>query len=87
MRRIKEQENNEKNKNKKKLDQGSPYPGQEQNAVDAVMQFAIHSAGFREEDILIYGWSIGGYSSTWAAMNYPQVCLPSAVCCLCTLLG
>ncbi|XP_063851157.1 phosphatidylserine lipase ABHD16A-like [Scylla paramamosain] len=52
---------------------GSPYPSQEQNAVDAVMQFAIHSAGFREEDILIYGWSIGGYSSTWAAMNYPQI--------------
>lgn len=52
---------------------GSPYPSQEQNAVDAVMQFAIHSAGFKEENILIYGWSIGGYTSTWAAMNYPQI--------------
>lgn len=53
---------------------GSPYPNQEQNAVDAVMQFAIHGLGFKEEDIIIYGWSIGGYTSTWAAMNYPQVC-------------
>ncbi|KAG7173269.1 phosphatidylserine lipase ABHD16A-like [Homarus americanus] len=52
---------------------GSPYPSQEQNAVDAVIQFAIHGLGFREEDIIIYGWSIGGYSSTWAAMNYPQI--------------
>ena len=41
--------------------------------MDVVMQFAIHGAGFKEEDILIYGWSIGGYSSTWAARNYPQV--------------
>ncbi|KAK7080616.1 Protein abhd16a [Halocaridina rubra] len=52
---------------------GAPYPDQEQNAVDAVMQFAIHGLGFREEDILVYGWSIGGYTSTWAAMNYPQI--------------
>ncbi|KAK8723411.1 hypothetical protein OTU49_011697 [Cherax quadricarinatus] len=52
---------------------GTPYPSQEQNAVDAVMQFAIHGLGFREEDIIIYGWSIGGYTSTWAAMNYPQI--------------
>ncbi|XP_069190485.1 phosphatidylserine lipase ABHD16A isoform X2 [Procambarus clarkii] len=52
---------------------GSPYPSQEQNAVDAVMQFAIHGLGFREEEIIIYGWSIGGYASTWAAMNYPQI--------------
>ncbi|KAK4293852.1 hypothetical protein Pmani_033483 [Petrolisthes manimaculis] len=35
--------------------------------------FAIHSLGFKEEDIIIFGWSIGGYTSTWAAMNYPKI--------------
>lgn len=52
---------------------GSPFPEQERNAVDAVMQFAIHSLGFKPENIIILGWSIGGYTSTWVAMNYPDI--------------
>ncbi|XP_068232788.1 phosphatidylserine lipase ABHD16A [Palaemon carinicauda] len=52
---------------------GAPYPDQEQNGADAVMQFAIHNLGFKEEDILVYGWSIGGYTSSWLAMNYNQI--------------
>jgi pimeloyl-ACP methyl ester carboxylesterase len=37
------------------------------------MQFAIHRLGFRPEEILVMGWSIGGYSATWLAMNYPDI--------------
>lgn len=53
--------------------QGLPYPQQDQNAIDAVMQFAIHKLGFRPEEILLFGWSIGGYSSLVAATQYPDV--------------
>lgn len=37
------------------------------------MHYALHELGFKPEDIIVYGWSIGGYTSTWMAMNYPQV--------------
>lgn len=37
------------------------------------MQFAIFKLGFKLENILLFGWSIGGYTATWAAMNYPDV--------------
>lgn len=52
---------------------GAPYPLQEENAIDCVMRFAIDRLGFAEEQIIIYGWSIGGYPATWAAMNYPSI--------------
>ena len=53
--------------------QGVPFPSQEQSAVDAVMQFSIHKLGFTPDNIILYAWSIGGYTATWAAMNYPDV--------------
>lgn len=37
------------------------------------MQFAIHKLGFKVENIILFGWSIGGYTTSWAAMNYPDV--------------
>lgn len=52
---------------------GLPYPSQERNAVEMVVKFAIYGLGFKEEEILIYGWSIGGFSSTWAAMAHPNI--------------
>ncbi|KAF7273411.1 hypothetical protein GWI33_013877 [Rhynchophorus ferrugineus] len=52
---------------------GMPYPENEQNAIDAVMQFAINKLGFKVENIMLFGWSIGGYTSSWAAMTYPDV--------------
>ena len=52
---------------------GAPYPLQEENAIDCVMRFAIDRLGFDEEQIILYGWSIGGYPATWAAMNYPSI--------------
>lgn len=50
-----------------------PYPAQEQCAVDAVMQFALHKLNFKVENIVLFGWSIGGYSSSWVAMTYPDI--------------
>jgi len=50
-----------------------PYPPQEQNAMDAVIQFAINKLGFKPQDIILFGWSIGGYSVSWAAMTYPDI--------------
>lgn len=52
---------------------GRPYPEQEVDAVDAVMQFAILKLGFKPEEIIVYGWSIGGFTSSWLAMNYPDI--------------
>ncbi|XP_065360976.1 phosphatidylserine lipase ABHD16A [Calliphora vicina] len=51
---------------------GKPYPDQDKNAIEAVIQFAIYHLGFAVEDIIFYGWSIGGYSSLWAASCYPE---------------
>ncbi|XP_013189456.1 phosphatidylserine lipase ABHD16A isoform X2 [Amyelois transitella] len=50
---------------------GIPYPSQEENAIDAVLQYSINELKFEPDHIIMYGWSIGGYSATWAAVNYP----------------
>ncbi len=50
--------------------QGVPFPDQEENAIDVVMQYAIYKLGFQPENIALFAWSIGGYPATWAAMNY-----------------
>lgn len=52
---------------------GEPFIDQDQNAVDAVMQFAIQDLGFLPEQIILFGWSIGGYSSLWLATQYPNI--------------
>lgn len=52
---------------------GEPFTDQDQNAIDAVMQFAIQSLGFLPENIILFGWSIGGYSSLWLATQYPNI--------------
>lgn len=52
---------------------GIPLPSQEQNAIDAVMQYAIHRLDFKPESVILFAWSIGGYAATWAAMTYVDV--------------
>lgn len=52
---------------------GHPYPQNDANAVDVVIQYATQRLGFRIQDIVMYGWSLGGYSATWVAMNYPAL--------------
>jgi dipeptidyl aminopeptidase/acylaminoacyl peptidase len=36
-------------------------------------QFAIRELNFKPEQIVLHGWSIGGFPASWAAMNYPEV--------------
>lgn len=38
-----------------------------------MLQFAITDLGFTPENIILYGWSIGGYSTLYAASQYPDV--------------
>ncbi|KAF6201546.1 hypothetical protein GE061_003937 [Apolygus lucorum] len=52
---------------------GMPYMEQEHNAMDTVMQFAVHDLKFNPDHIILFGWSIGGYSSAYASSRYPNV--------------
>lgn len=53
--------------------QGQPYPEQDENGIDAVMQFAIHKLGFLPENTIMFGWSIGAYSALYIASRYPEL--------------
>lgn len=52
---------------------GLPYPQNDINAIDVVIQFAVERLGFSLDSIILFGWSIGGFSSSWAAMQYPDI--------------
>uniref|UniRef100_A0A8C3XIV3 Abhydrolase domain containing 16B n=2 Tax=Chelydra serpentina TaxID=8475 RepID=A0A8C3XIV3_CHESE len=52
---------------------GLPFPQNDANAVDVVIQYAICRLGFRVQDLILYGWSLGGYTATWAAKTYPEL--------------
>ncbi|CAG7826806.1 unnamed protein product [Allacma fusca] len=52
---------------------GVPYPKTELNAAEAVFDFATKELGFKEENILIYGWSIGGFPASHLARSHPNI--------------
>ncbi|XP_064395904.1 phosphatidylserine lipase ABHD16A-like [Halichondria panicea] len=52
---------------------GLPFPAQELNAIDVVVRYAVTKLGFAFEDIVLYAWSIGGFSASCAAMSYPDI--------------
>ncbi|KAE8585378.1 hypothetical protein XENTR_v10021298 [Xenopus tropicalis] len=52
---------------------GVPFPQNEANAMDVVIQYALYKLGFQLQDIIVYAWSIGGFTATWAAMSYPDL--------------
>lgn len=52
---------------------GVPYPDQDVAAIDTVVKFAMDKLGFPPKQIIIYGWSIGGFTATWAGMRYPNI--------------
>ncbi|CAH8641102.1 unnamed protein product [Heterobilharzia americana] len=52
---------------------GLPFPEKEQNAVEACFLFAVHRLNFQPEQIYLFGWSIGGYTASWIAMNFPDI--------------
>lgn len=53
--------------------QGTPYVDAEKCAIDTVLQFALQKLNFIPEHIILFGWSIGGFASSFAATNYPDV--------------
>ncbi|XP_040179443.1 phosphatidylserine lipase ABHD16A [Rana temporaria] len=52
---------------------GVPFPQNEANAMDVVVQYALYRLGFKMQDITVYAWSIGGFTATWACMSYPDI--------------
>ena len=52
---------------------GSPYPQNEINAFDAVINFAVTRLGFSLGQIYVFAWSIGGFPAAWAASAYPEL--------------
>ena len=36
-------------------------------------KYARVELGFADEDIVLFAWSIGGYATSWLAMNYPNI--------------
>lgn len=59
------------------LPQGVPFPQNEANAMDVVVQYAIHRLGFQPQDIIIYAWSIGGFTG----ISLPPPSPPEAHSC------
>uniref|UniRef100_A0A915MZJ3 AB hydrolase-1 domain-containing protein n=1 Tax=Meloidogyne javanica TaxID=6303 RepID=A0A915MZJ3_MELJA len=52
---------------------GIPKPKAVLLAMQAVMKFAINDLEFEPEQIVLFGWSIGGFPATWAAANHPNI--------------
>lgn len=52
---------------------GEPFPQHDANAMDVVVKFALHRLRFPPAQVVLYGWSIGGFTATWAAMTYPEL--------------
>jgi len=56
---------------------GTPSPASEAHAIDAMLEFAQDSLGYTLDNIVLHGWSIGGFATSWAAMNHQGVRGPS----------
>lgn len=52
---------------------GIPYPDQDVAALDTTIKFAMDKLGFTSSQIILYGWSIGGFTATWGGMRYPNI--------------
>ncbi|CAI2347744.1 unnamed protein product [Caenorhabditis sp. 36 PRJEB53466] len=52
---------------------GLPYAKNTLAAADAVFQYAVQELRYRPEQIVLFGWSIGGFPTSWLAANYPNV--------------
>ncbi|KAM5217927.1 LOW QUALITY PROTEIN: ABHD16B [Hipposideros larvatus] len=52
---------------------GAPFPQHDANAMDVVVKYALHRLHFPPAHVMVYGWSIGGFTATWATMTYPEL--------------
>lgn len=55
------------------LSQGYSGVISEINAIDAVMHYALKKLRFPLNQIVIFAWSIGGYSACWTAVHYQNI--------------
>uniref|UniRef100_A0A8B9KKB4 Abhydrolase domain containing 16A n=1 Tax=Astyanax mexicanus TaxID=7994 RepID=A0A8B9KKB4_ASTMX len=54
---------------------GVPFPQNEANAMDVVIQFAVHKLGFQLHDIVVYAWSIGGFTGKQSVRTDQPLCI------------
>ncbi|UJR36405.1 hypothetical protein I4U23_029128 [Adineta vaga] len=52
---------------------GCPSVLSEINAIDSIMRYVTEELQFPIDQILLYAWSIGGYSACWTAVNYQNI--------------
>lgn len=52
---------------------GAPYPDQDKNAAEAVLEFATNHLNFSAQNIILYGWSIGAFSTLNLAGRHDTV--------------
>ena len=52
---------------------GQPYPDNNAAAIESVVEYATHELGFLHSDIIIYGWSIGGFDASYAGSKFPNL--------------
>ncbi|XP_065216129.1 phosphatidylserine lipase ABHD16A isoform X1 [Planococcus citri] len=52
---------------------GTPYIYAEKCAMETVLQFAFQRLNYIPENIILFGWSIGGFASSYAATVYPDI--------------
>lgn len=52
---------------------GLPYPQNEINAFEVVINFAVTRLKFKLENIYLFAWSIGGFPACWASWQYPEL--------------
>ena len=52
---------------------GLPYAGNEMAAADAVFEYATAGLGFHDHQIVLYAWSIGGFTASYLAGRNPGI--------------
>ncbi|XP_012583627.1 PREDICTED: abhydrolase domain-containing protein 16B [Condylura cristata] len=51
----------------------APSPWRDANAVDVVVKYALQCLQFPPAHVVVYGWSVGGFTATWATKAYPEL--------------
>lgn len=52
---------------------GAPFPQRDANAMDVVVKYALYRLHFPPAHVVVYGWSICGFTASWATMRYPEL--------------
>eukprot|EP00116_Pleurobrachia_bachei_P003608 sb/3463870/ len=52
---------------------GIPFDTAEMNSIEAVYEYATTELGFSDHNIIVYGWSIGGFPTAYIAHAHPNI--------------